>query len=238
MRQLTLLIGALGIQACAPAPPREPAPAATALPKRSAAARRQIFVAPECDGPARSVPQPMRDSLRASFARLRSNHPSGEPVQDNYWHAALARNLPGRFAGLYYGSPAPPYIGRSIQGDRRVVVMLADTTNVERALAALEPHFDSGLSVRGVRFGDAIVRKARWDFAQLLEWEHFLVPVIREVIDRRPFGGGVSVVRNRVRFALPDSTAMRLVERRFAALDLPCDLTHLEVGGRLVPASW
>jgi hypothetical protein len=237
MRQLTLLIGVLGIQACAPAPPREPAPAETALPGADVVARRQIVVAPECDRPARSVPQPMRDSLQASFARLRREQGPGRPVQDNYWLGELARDVPGRFAGLYIGSPAPPYIGRSVQGDRRVVVLLADTTNVERALAALEPHF-ADLSTRSARFRDAVVRKARWDFAQLLEWEHVLVPVVREVIDRRPFGGGVSVVRNRVTFSLPDSTAMRLVERRFAALDLPCDLIHLEVGGRLVPTSW
>jgi hypothetical protein len=236
MRRLTLLIGALGIQACAPAP-REPAPAATPLPKPSIATRRQIFVAPECDEPARSVRQPVRDSLQAAFARLRSNRPSGEPSRDNYWHAALARDVPGRFAGLYFGSPTPPYIG-SVHGERRLVVLLADTSNVAGALAALEPHLDSILSPRRVRFGDAVVRKARWDFAQLLEWYHVLVPVVRGVMRGRGFGGSVSVVRNRVRFALPDSTAVRLVEARLAALDLPCDLIQLELGGRLVPASW
>ena len=41
----------------------------------------------------------------------------------------------------------------------------------------------------------AVVRKARWDFAQLLEWQHFLVPVVREVVGRRGFGSTVSVVR-------------------------------------------
>jgi hypothetical protein len=177
----------------------------------------------------------MRDSLQASFARIRSGRPPGQSIRDNYWEAELARNVPGRFAGLYLGSPASPYIG-AIEGERRLVVLLVDTTDVAGSLAALEAHVGPVMRMSEGRLGDAVVRKARWDFAQLLEWQHFLVQVVREVVGRRGFGSAVSVVRNRVTFALPDSTALRRVAARLATMDLPCDLLHLEIGGRLAPA--
>jgi hypothetical protein len=233
MWRLTLLMGALGVQACASSPPpRQSAPAAATQPEARVAARRQVVVTPECSGPARSVPQPARDSVQVQIARVRGSRP--QPIRDDYWHAELAREMPGRFAGLYLGSPTPPYIG-SIQGERRLVVLLADTTDVTRALAALQARFGPRVIIDGLRFADAVVRKARWDFAQLLEWQHFLVPVVREVMGGRRFAGGVSAVRNRVVFEVPDATAMRIVEARLAALDLPCDLLRLEVGGQLVP---
>jgi hypothetical protein len=192
-----------------------------------------VVVDPQCDGPARSVPQATHDSLMAAYERMRAARPGSTYVAENYWRAGLA-HLPGRFAGIYLGSAKPPYL-RQDTAERTVVILLADTMDLTGTMAALEPHLAPRLR-NGMRIRDAVVRKARWDYAQLLDWQQVLIPIVIEAARGGFTDTNVGESSNRVYFGVVDSASKRLVESRLAGLHLPCDLVDIELHGRMRPA--
>jgi hypothetical protein len=167
--------------------------------------------------------------------RDRDSRPGSTYIPENYWRAGLARDLPGRFAGIYLGSATPPYLRRDTT-ERRLVILLADTTNLTGTLAALEPRLAPRVGRNGMRWRDAVVRMTRWDYSQLLDWQQILIPIVAEAARGGLTATSVGESSNRVYFGVVDSTSKRLVESRLAGLGLPCDLVDVELHGRMRPA--
>jgi hypothetical protein len=84
--------------------------------------------------------------------------PSGDYGGDEGW-ARLALEVPGGFAGIY------------LDDDGRPVLLLTHPEKKEDAIAALSTRQFVGLP-DGTSLRDAIVKRAKWDFAQLYDWAH------------------------------------------------------------------
>jgi hypothetical protein len=138
-------------------------------------------------------------------------------MPDDHW-ADLARRVPGGFAGVLYV-------------DGRPVLMLTDPTQAEAAKNALA-HELGGFDVRG-----AEVRKARWDFAQLVDWYNYLAS--RTPVWQTPglTSGDKNEGINRISYGVADEAARDRLLRTLADVELPCDLIVVEVTGPIVPAS-
>src|SRR3954465_14225613 len=119
----------------------------TQIAKRDILPSNDLKVA-DCDGPPVSLPSDLR-------ARLGPR--TGQMVPDDHW-ADLAERIPGGFAGVLYADGKP-------------VLMLTrpdEAIGAKKALSS-DPTFN-GFDVEG-----AELRKARWDFAQLVDWYRYLV---------------------------------------------------------------
>jgi hypothetical protein len=148
----------------------------------------------DCRGPARSLPDSLVHQLPPRTGRMRP---------DDYW-ADLALTVPGGFAGVFYDSAHTPIL-QLVRPD------LADTAKaVLAAKLAFPVH-------------RAVVRPARWDFAQLVDWFNYLHPRLPV-----PSLGDKDEALNRIRFAASSSTARERLIRALEALDLPCDLVVVD----------
>jgi hypothetical protein len=146
-------------------------------------------------------------------------------MPDDEW-ARIARELPGGFAGLFFDTRREPGV-RPVQGP--LVVMLADTSHHEETLAALAPRVAAMRGGRGPDVRGAIVRRARWDFAQLYDWSHYLMNTAwtRGEIT----SSDIDEVRNRIVYGVVDEGAKSRLEMGLAARDVPCELVIVEVSG-------
>jgi hypothetical protein len=150
-------------------------------------------------GPAEPVWEPSPDSL----ARQR-------PHDRNAQWAAIAREAPGGFAGLY-------------EEDGRLVVLLTDTLQKQAALPAVARRIPG----RGLDIQRARVVQARWNFAQLYDWwAHIASHPTR-------FEGltvyGINERDNRLVYGFRDSTSIRAAAVRIKSLGLPCYLVAFVV---------
>jgi hypothetical protein len=214
----TLLLGVL-LHACARAPVRdtgEPSRAPVVSPHDSSWAR--LSRACPADAPIRLAPvrpPPAQGRVRARDAQT----------------AALSREAPGGFGGLFidYDPPSAPGTERRLD-TRHVVVFLVDTTQREAALRALESptHPDRlPLNVVGAR-----IRPARWSFAELYDWYGVLLNVLaRDGIVTT----GIDQKHNRILFGVKNAAARQRLERQLARLDLPCFLVGVRVDRARVP---
>lgn len=155
-----------------------------------------------CRGPALDLPEAARASLTGSGLLVTSDH---------RW-ATLAREVPGGFAGVFYDGGRP-------------VLMLTDPTRAAAAKAALASR------IPGFPVAAAEVRRARWTFAQLVEWSGHL----KRNATLWQAGGIMSAdrdeVENRLVYGVADAAALDRVAAMLAALDLPCDLVLLRIEG-------
>jgi len=150
------------------------------------------------------VPATLRDSVRLLWR--------GHETDDDRW-AEAARDVPGGFAG------------KMLEGG--LVVFLVDTRQREAALAALAAR--NGLEGRDPK--RVRVRKVRWDFAQLLDWYHYLgLHVWR---DSGVVESDIDEEHNRITYGVMGESGRRRVERRLARLrpPPPCFLVAIEVVG-------
>ena len=158
-----------------------------------------------CQGPATDLPEAARASLRAGGTFGTS---------DDGW-AALARDVPGGFAGVFYDGGRP-------------VLLLTNPARAAAAKAALASR------IPGFPVSSAEVRPARWTFAQLVDWGSYLM----QSATLWQAGGIVSVdrdeVENRLAYGVEDAVAQDRVAAALAALDLPCDLVLIRIEGRVV----
>ena len=161
----------------------------------------------DCEGPARSLPPALAATLPPR---------DGAVTIDDIW-AEFARELPGGFAGVLYDT----------DDGGRPVLMLARPDEAAAATAALAPHLP------GFPVASATVRRARWDFAQLVNWYTYLMrqPAVWEA-------GGLAMgdkdeVANRIELGVVDEAARARLTRALEGLDLPCDLVLVEVTGPL-----
>ena len=156
------------------------------------------------DAPVIELPAALRDSVRALWR--------GYETDDDRW-AEAAREVPGGFAG------------KMLEGG--LVVFLVDTMQREAALAALAAR--NGLDGRDPK--RVRVRKTRWDFAQLVDWYHYLgLHVWR---DSGVVTSDIDEEHNRITYGVMGESGRRRLERHLAALrpPLPCFLVAIEVVG-------
>ena len=214
----TLLFGVL-LHACARASTRdasEPSRAPVVAPHDSSWARRSHA----CPADAPII-----------LAPVRHPPPAGRLQTRDAQIAALSREAPGGFGGLFidYDPPSTPGDERRLE-TRHVVVFLVDTTQSEAALRALESpsHPDRlPLNVVGAR-----IRPARWSYAELYDWYGVLLNLVaRDGI----LGSGIDVKHNRILFAVESSGARLRLESQLARLDLPCFLVGVWVERPRVP---
>ena len=141
--------------------------------------------------------------------------------------ASLSRQVPGGYGGWYleYDPPLTPGGPRRPE-TQRVVVSLVDTTEREAALRALASERPDLNLLR------ATIRPARWSFAELYDWYGWLLArAVRDGVVTTD----INEVENRIVFGVEDAEGRRLLERRLAALGLPCFLIGIRVPGRRVP---
>src|ERR1051325_9729558 len=79
--------------------------------------------------------------------------------------AALARTIPGGFAGVYVAS------------DGRTVVLLTDTSQARVALPALVPPLHAMYGAT-ISFDNPAIQPATWNFAQLYAWYRYFRRVV------------------------------------------------------------
>ena len=150
------------------------------------------------------LPAALRDSVRALWR--------GYETDDDRW-AEAAREVPGGFAG------------KMLEGG--LVVFLVDTMQREAALAALAAR--NGLDGRDPK--RVRVRKTRWDFAQLVDWYHYLgLHVWR---DSGVVTSDIDEEHNSITYGVKDESGRRRLERLLAELrpPPPCFLVKIEVVG-------
>jgi hypothetical protein len=160
----------------------------------------------DCVGPARSLDP-------AIVATLPPRDGSMNP--DHKW-ADLAQRVPGGFAGI-------------LLVDSKPVLMLTDPARAAAAKEALAPEI-AWFDIRG-----AEVRKARWDFAQLVDWYTYLSVRSPDWLSSGWVSGDKDEAINRIRYGVLDSAALDELRQGLAAMELPCDLIALEITGPAIP---
>lgn len=154
----------------------------------------------DCDGPPVSLP--------ANFRALLGPR-TGQMVPDDHW-ADLAEQIPGGFAGVLYSDGKP-------------VLMLTrpeQETAVKQALAA-DPTF------KGFDLAHAEVRKARWDFAQLVDWYRYLVGQTSVWNTPGMAAGDKNEGTNRIYFGIETEAGRQELKRKLLAANVPCDLIQI-----------
>jgi len=122
---------------------------------------------------------------------------------DDRW-ADLALTVPGGFGGVFYDSAHTP------------ILLLVRPELADSAKAVL---------AETLRFpvDRAVVRPARWDFAQLVDWFNYLYPRLPGVSL-----GDKDEALNRILFAASSPTAREHLIHALKAMDLPCDLVVVD----------
>ena len=131
--------------------------------------------------------------------------------------AALAASAPGGFAGAYREASAKP---------GKLVVRLTRLKERGAALKAILPKLRE-LDGADVDRGGVLVVPARWDFAQLMDWRHFLeqhanavAKVVSTEIDRQ---------HNRISYRVASRADRDALLKHLGTLNIPCGLVAVEV---------
>lgn len=175
---------------------------AGAAPTATGAHNQDVVRVRACDGPATSLPAALAGQLpTGGDAAARGT------IDDHL--AALARRVPGGFAGVFYDQGRP-------------VLLLTDPSRAADAKAALASELP------GFEIAAAEARAARWTFAQLYDWYGYL--------RRRGVWGAAAVTltdiderANRLYLGAADRAERDRLADWLAALELPCDLVRVGV---------
>jgi hypothetical protein len=163
----------------------------------------------DCDGPARSLPPELRLALRPR---------TGQMVPDDHW-ADLAERIPGGFAGILYDRNMKP------------ILMLTDPERADEVKKVL-------VSDRTFRHFDLVgakAFKARWDFAQLVDWFNFIVSDTSVWKTDGMVFGDKDEETNRIYFRVETEAGRQRLKEKLSALNIPCDLVRIGIGARVVP---
>jgi hypothetical protein len=109
--------------------------------------------------------------------------------------------------------------------------MLTDPSQASAAKKALASQ------LAGFNVASAEVRKARWDFAQLVNWYNYLSVKTSVWQTRGMVSGDKDESINRIHFGVVDSAARDALLHTLAGINLPCDLIAVEITGPIVFAS-
>jgi hypothetical protein len=156
----------------------------------------------DCDGEPRNLPLQYRSTLKPR---------TGNMVPDDHW-ADLAETVPGGFAGILYRDGKP-------------TLMLTHPEQAEAAKRALtaDPTF------RGFNIAGAQVEKARWDFAQLVDWYDFFTQQTSIWQTPGMVSGDKNEAINRIRFGIQTEAGRQELVSKLSALDVPCDLVRIGI---------
>jgi hypothetical protein len=163
--------------------------------------RADVRVA-DCDGPASSLAPELRATLQPRNGRL---HP------DDHW-ADLAEKVPGGFAGVLYVDGKPTLM----------LTHPEQATDAKRALT-------SALSLRSFPIMDAQVLKARWDFAQLVDWYNYLSQRTSLWATPGIVSGDNDERINRIRLGIQTEAGRQELVGKLKALRIPCDLIRIGI---------
>jgi hypothetical protein len=163
---------------------------------------RQLLRFPDCQGPATSV-DPAHDVTLPLETYLRNHE----------LFAALAKEVPGGFAGVFRDNSQP-------------VLLLTDPSKQAEARAALQPYL---ANLYGFDMATVEVRSARWNFAQLSNWYTYLfrhTPVSATIGITR---SDTDVALNRILITVASVADRDRVVNVLRGVVLPCDLITLEI---------
>lgn len=151
--------------------------------------------------PARSV----------SSAAIASLPPFFSPGNPNYEWAEVARRAPGGWGGNYV---------RGVEA----VILLVEPARVHAAVPVLR---DAGIWVPD----GVTVEPARWDFAQLFDWNRYVTGRMGPRWVDGVNAVGIDQRSNRIRYGVVDDAARVRLEAFLTTLDLPCGLVRIDVVG-------
>ena len=120
--------------------------------------------------------------------------------------------MPGGFAGVLYDNGQP-------------VLMLTRPEEAQEAKAALASHFSPDF----FDVAKAEVRLARWDFAQLADWDAYLGTQGIWRPENGVRSGDKDESENRIVYGVVDAAARARVANELEALGVPCDLVLVEI---------
>jgi hypothetical protein len=160
----------------------------------------------DCNGPALSLPS----ALRAQLA------PRTDMMQpDDHW-ADLAEKVPGGFAGILF-----------LLGQPTMWLVHPEQEEAAKLALASDPTFGS-FDIRGAQ-----VLKARWDFAQLVDWFNYLNGT--DIWRNSGFTSADKDERiNRIRYGVKDEASRAELVRRLEALNVPCNLIQIALENPIV----
>lgn len=153
-----------------------------------------------CNGPATSLP-----------LRLVQLLPQRDSLNWDHRTAELARRIPGGYANR--------------AGDSgRLVIMLVRPDRKAEAMAALARELPWGKE-----WDTAVVRRARWDYHQLVDWKEY-VSVVGESALTANWGLYIDILANRIRFNVKNSRERARLIKALRAVPVPCDLVEIQLG--------
>jgi hypothetical protein len=176
----------------------------TPIAKHEVPASNYLRVA-DCEGPPSSLPSDLR-------ARLGPR--TGQMLPDDHW-ADLAERIPGGFAGVLYSDGKP-------------VLMLTRPDQATAAKKALE----SDPAFNGFDVERADVRKARWDFGQLVDWYRYFVAHTSVWNTPGMASGDKNEATNRIRFGVETEAGRQELKRKLLVANVPCDLVEIGLQSR------
>lgn len=168
---------------------------------------RELLRFPDCDGPATSVDAAFDVTL-----------PLETYLRNHELFAALAKEVPGGFAGVFQDKSQP-------------VLLLTDPSRQTEAKAALAPYL---ANLYGFDMATVEVRAARWNFAQLVNWHTYLFRHTPVAATQGLTHRDTDVTLNRILLGVKDIAARDKLRAVLAGVDLPCDLILLEIRDEVV----
>jgi hypothetical protein len=138
---------------------------------------------------------------------------TGRMAPDDHW-ADLAENTPGGFAGVLYLDSKPT-----------LMLTHPELAAQAKQMLAADPTF------RGFNIMGAQVIKARWDFAQLVDWYNYFIQQTSVWQTPGIVSGDKDERRNRIRFGIQTEAGRQELVRKLAALHIPCDLVLIGIEG-------
>jgi hypothetical protein len=202
------LLGAL--IACSGSSPSSPGSTTDpgALPRADGTLRlADIGKACTAASPATVLEGPRLDSLPLDSRARRG-------LSDETW-VTLAQEVPGGVGGIFMEQG----VG---------YLWLVDPSKRTEAIAALaDTPLGIGLQQAGFPLKNAVVLKARWNFAQLADWYAYVTS--RALLGVQWTSADIQEARNRLEFGVISEAARLDLENRLKALDLPCNLVAIEI---------
>lgn len=163
---------------------------------------RQLVRFPDCEGPATSVDPAFDVTV-----------PLETYLQNHKLFAALAKEVPGGFAGVFHDREQP-------------VMLLTDPAKAAQAKTALAPYL-ADLGTFNLALAE--IRAARWDFAQLTNWYTYIfrhTPVSESPLVTY---SDTDVMVNRILIGVRSAATRQELIAALKGLGLPCDLIALEI---------
>jgi hypothetical protein len=159
------------------------------------------------ESPATVLEGPRLDSLPPESRTRRGS-------SDEAW-VELARTAPGGIGGIFLDAG----VG---------YLWLVDPSKRSEAIAAIAAtSLGIAMQQTGFPLQDAVVLKARWDFAQLADWYAYVVS--RALPEVRWSSADIQEARNRLEFGVVDEVARLDLESKLKTLDLPCNLIAIRI---------